>query len=95
VEPETRYVKVGDVHLAYQIVGDGPVELAGGRIRGIAVHIGSRVASLAERDEVVVSSTVHDLVAGSGILFSDRGTHGLKGVPGEWHLFAAAEASPA
>ena len=55
---------------------------------GLAVHIGARVASLAEPDQVVVSGTVKDLVAGAGIQFADRGAHSLKGVPGEWRLFA-------
>jgi pimeloyl-ACP methyl ester carboxylesterase/class 3 adenylate cyclase len=67
----------------------GEVELAGSDVRGIAVHIGARVAALAGAGEVLVSSTVKDLVAGSGIDFDDRGVHSLKGVPGEWHLYAA------
>jgi pimeloyl-ACP methyl ester carboxylesterase len=67
----------------------GEVELVGPDIRGIAVHIGARVAALAEAGEVLVSSTVKDLVAGSGIDFEDRGRHELKGVPGDWHLWAA------
>ena len=54
---------------------------------GIAVHIGARVAALAGPDEVLVSSTVRDLVAGSGLQFVDRGLHRLKGVPDEWRLF--------
>jgi class 3 adenylate cyclase len=53
------------------------------------VHIGARVAAAARPGEVLVSSTVKDLVAGSGLRFDDRGTHELKGVPGEWRLFAA------
>jgi len=68
----------------------GEVELTGDRVRGIAVHIGARVAAAAQPSEVLVSSTVKDLVAGSGIRFADRGAHVLKGIPGEWHLFAAA-----
>lgn len=67
----------------------GEIELTGDRIRGIAVHIGARVAAAAQPSEALVSSTVKDLVAGSGIRFADRGTHVLKGIPGEWHLFAA------
>jgi class 3 adenylate cyclase len=67
----------------------GEVELIGDDIGGIAVHIASRLSSLAGRSEVLVSSTVKDLVAGSGIAFEDRGTHTLKGVPDEWRLFAA------
>ena len=58
------------------------------RASGLAVHIGARVAALAAAGEVLVSSTVRDLVAGSGFTFDDRGTRVLKGVPDEWHLFA-------
>jgi class 3 adenylate cyclase len=65
----------------------GECELIGDDVGGIAVHIAARVASTAEPDEVLVSSTVRDLVAGSGLRFADRGMHGLKGVPGEWRLF--------
>lgn len=68
----------------------GEIELAGDHIRGIAVHIGARVAALAGPREVLVSSTVKDLVAGSGIEFEDRGEHSLKGVPGTWRIFLAA-----
>jgi class 3 adenylate cyclase len=66
----------------------GEAERIGDKLGGIAVHIGARVAGLAQSGEVLVSSTVHDLVAGSGIVFADRGVHQLKGIPGEWHLFA-------
>lgn len=66
----------------------GECEVIGEKIGGIAVHIGSRVAAMAGPGEVWISSTVRDLVAGSGLRFGDRGTHTLKGVPGEWHLFA-------
>jgi pimeloyl-ACP methyl ester carboxylesterase len=66
----------------------GECELIGDDIGGIAVHIAARVAASAEPDEVMVSSTVKDLVAGSGLQFADRGAHNLKGVPGEWRLFA-------
>lgn len=66
----------------------GEVELRGDDVGGIAVHIGARVASVAESGEVLVSRTVKDLVAGSGIAFTDRGTHVLKGVPDEWQLYA-------
>jgi class 3 adenylate cyclase len=55
----------------------------------MAVHIGARIAALAGPGEVLVSSTVKDLVVGSGIEFQDRGIHALKGVPGDWHLYAA------
>jgi len=65
----------------------GECELIGDDIGGIAVHIGARVAATAAPDEVLVSSTVKDLVAGSKLEFVDRGAHNLKGVPGEWRLF--------
>jgi len=68
----------------------GEVELLDGDLGGIAVHIGARVAALAGAGEVLVSSTVKDLVVGSGLTFDDRGLHRLKGVPDEWHLFAVA-----
>jgi class 3 adenylate cyclase len=66
----------------------GECEIIGDDVGGIAVHIASRVSSLAGAGEVLVSSTVKDLVAGSGIAFSDRGSHALKGIPDEWRLFA-------
>ena len=65
----------------------GECELIGDDVGGIAVHIGARVAATAAPDEVLVSSTVKDLVAGSKLQFVDRGAHSLKGVPGEWRLF--------
>ena len=68
----------------------GECELLDGKVAGIAVSIGARVAALAQPGEVLVSQTVKDLVAGSGLKFDDRGTHTLKGVPGEWQLYAAA-----
>jgi class 3 adenylate cyclase len=67
----------------------GECELIDDNVGGIAVHTASRVAALARPGEVLVSHTVKDLVAGSGIRFESRGTHTLKGVPGEWPLFAA------
>jgi class 3 adenylate cyclase len=67
----------------------GEIELTDRDIGGVSVHIGARVGAAAEPGEVVVSSTVKDLVAGSGISFTDRGTQTLKGVPGERHLFTA------
>jgi class 3 adenylate cyclase len=73
-------------------VHTGEVELADGSIAGIAVHTGARVAALAGAGEVLVSSTVKDLTAGSGIEFEDRGEHELKGVPGEWRLYAVTRA---
>jgi class 3 adenylate cyclase len=66
----------------------GEIELIGDDVAGIAVHIGVRVLAQASGGEVLVSSTVKDLVAGSGIDFIDRGEHELKGVPGAWRLFA-------
>lgn len=68
----------------------GECEVMGEKIGGIAVHVGARVAAVARPGEVLVSHTVRDLVAGSGIRFEDRGTHELKGVPGAWPLFAVA-----
>ncbi|MDO8612486.1 MAG: adenylate/guanylate cyclase domain-containing protein [Dehalococcoidia bacterium] len=73
----------------------GECELIGDDVGGIAVHIGARVAATAGPDEVLVSSTVKDLVAGSGLRFEDRGVHTLKGVPEEWRLFAVDNASAA
>jgi class 3 adenylate cyclase len=73
----------------------GEVELSGDDVRGIAVHIAARVMAEAAPREVLVSSTVKDLVAGSGIEFEDRGARVLKGVPGEWHLFSVVPAAVA
>jgi class 3 adenylate cyclase len=70
----------------------GECELRGDDIGGIAVHIGARVSALAGPNEVLVSSTLRDLVIGSGLEFEERGAHELKGVPGEWRLFAVASA---
>jgi class 3 adenylate cyclase/alpha-beta hydrolase superfamily lysophospholipase len=67
----------------------GECELVDGKVTGIAVHTGARVAAHAGPGEVLVSSTVKDLVAGSGLQFEDRGVHELKGIPGEWRLYAA------
>ena len=71
-------------------VHSGEVEVIGDHLGGIAVHIGARISALAGPDEVLVSQTVKDAVIGSGITFDDRGTHELKGVPGEWQLYALA-----
>ena len=68
----------------------GECEIRGDDIGGIAVHIGARVSALAGANEVLVSSTLRDLVIGSGLEFEEHGAHELKGVPGEWHLFAVA-----
>lgn len=70
----------------------GEVEIMGEGIGGIAVHIGARVAATAGSGEILVSSTVRDLVAGSGLTFEDRGSHHLKGVHDEWRLFAVVRA---
>jgi class 3 adenylate cyclase len=67
----------------------GECEVRGDDLAGLAVHIAARVGALAGPDEVLVSSTVKDLVAGSGITFRERGEHELKGVPDPWRLFAA------
>ena len=69
--------------------------MRGDDVGGIAVNIGARVADAASAGEVVVSSTVRDLVAGSGIAFDERGEQVLKGVPDRWRLFAVADASGA
>jgi class 3 adenylate cyclase/pimeloyl-ACP methyl ester carboxylesterase len=69
----------------------GECELVDGKVAGIAVHTGARIAAEARPGEVLVSSTVKDLVAGSGLAFEDRGAHRLKGIPGKWRLFAVEE----
>lgn len=69
----------------------GEVDIGGGKPTGIAVVIGSRIAAAASAGEILVSSTVKDLVAGSGLSFDARGEHELKGVPGSWGLFALSE----
>jgi pimeloyl-ACP methyl ester carboxylesterase len=70
----------------------GEIERDGRQVAGLGVHIGARVMAAARPDEVVVSGTVRDLVAGSGLGFADRGVHHLKGVPGDWRLFTVIEA---
>jgi class 3 adenylate cyclase len=70
----------------------GEIEVVGDQVRGIAVHIGERTAGLAGPGEVLVTSTVKDLVAGSGIEFEARGEHALRGVPGEWRIFRVLSA---
>jgi class 3 adenylate cyclase len=69
----------------------GECELRNGDIAGLAVHVAARISSRAAPSDVLVSRTVADLVAGSGLRFSDRGDHELKGVPGEWHILAATK----
>lgn len=66
----------------------GELGFAGGKPVGLAVHVGARIGALAAAGEVLVSGTVKDLVAGSGLVFTDRGSHALKGVPDEWRVFA-------
>ena len=68
----------------------GECEISGDKVVGIAVYIAARVSALAAPGEILVSNTVKDLVAGSGLSFSDRGTHTLKGIPGEWRVLAAS-----
>jgi len=72
-------------------IHSGEVEVIGADVGGMAVNIGARVGAIAGPGEVLVSSTVRELVVGSGIEFEPRGTHELKGAPGEWRLFAVAE----
>jgi class 3 adenylate cyclase len=71
----------------------GEVEVMGGKVGGIAVHAASRVLSLARPGQIYVTGIVHDVVAGSDIRFADEGVHELRGVPGEWRLFAVEEAA--
>lgn len=71
----------------------GECELIDGKVAGIAVHTGARVAAQAQPGEVLVSRTVKDLVAGSGLVFQDRGQYELKGIPGDWQLFAVEGSS--
>ena len=68
----------------------GECEVRGDDIGGIGVHIGARVSALAGANDVLVSSTLGDLAIGSDLEFEERGVHELKGVPGEWRLFAVA-----
>lgn len=72
-------------------VHTGEIELQPDDIAGLAVHIGARISAAAGPGEVLVSGTVKDLVVGSGLSFDDRGSHELKGVPGEWRIFAVAQ----
>ena len=84
-----KYARSGEVHIAYRVFGDGPRDLV--LIPGTLSHAeltGARIAAAARPQEILVSGTVRDLVAGSGIRFDDRGSHALKGVPGDWRLFA-------
>jgi class 3 adenylate cyclase len=67
----------------------GEIEMRGGDITGIAVHAAARIMAKSQSSEVLVSRVVTDLVAGAGLSFSERGSHELKGLPGQWDLFAA------
>lgn len=89
-----RAVKSGLARLGLEIragVHTGECELVGADVAGLAVHVASRVESAAEPGEILVSSTVRDLAAGSGLDFIDRGARELKGISGTWQLFAVAE----
>jgi DNA-binding NarL/FixJ family response regulator len=87
--------KIGALGIEVRIgLHSGEVELRGDDVGGIAVHIGARVTESASAGDIIVSSTVKDLVTGSGIGFLDRGGHILKGVPGRWRLFAVANPDP-
>jgi len=81
--PETQYTEVADARIGHQTVGDGPIDLV--FVHGMASNI-----ETAGPSEVLVSSTVKDLVVGSGLNFDGRGSHELKGVPGEWRLYRVA-----
>jgi class 3 adenylate cyclase len=85
-------VRILDIEIRVGI-HTGEIELRGSDIGGIAVHIGARVAALARPSEILVSQTVTDLVAGSGIRFDKRGPHKLKGVPGTWRLYSVLQHS--
>jgi class 3 adenylate cyclase len=72
----------------------GEFEMRDGKLSGVAVHIGARVVALADPGEVLVSSVVRDLTAGSGLVFDDVGKHHLKGIPQPWRLFRARDTTP-
>jgi class 3 adenylate cyclase len=80
---------MGEIGVGLRIgMHTGECDVVGDKLRGIAVHIGARVASKARAGEIIVSQTVKDLTAGSALEFEDRGAHELKGVPGEWRLYS-------
>jgi class 3 adenylate cyclase len=88
--------EVEDLGLAIRVgLHTGECELVGGDVAGIAVHIGARVMTSAEPGQVLASSTVKDLVVGSGLEFEDRGLHALRGVPDAWRLYALERSSVA
>jgi len=90
MKPETRYARRGDDWASTSEPGYvlANAKILGSMFSGVAVHIGARIAAPASAGEVLVSGTVHDLVAGSGLRFEDRGLHVLKGVPGGWRVYA-------
>jgi class 3 adenylate cyclase len=96
ISPSAALACADDIVEAVRVLGievrvgihAGEVEVRGGDVAGMAVHIGARVAGLAGPSEVLVSSTVRDIVTGSRRRFADRGEHQLKGVPGQWRLYA-------
>jgi class 3 adenylate cyclase len=69
----------------------GEIEASGEKVAGVAVHIGARVMAQAGAGEVLASGTMHDLTVGAGLTFEPRGVHALRGVPGEWLLYRAAD----
>lgn len=75
-------------------VHTGECEIRAGDLAGMAVHIGARVGACAQSGEVLVSGTVKDLVVGSDLRFEDRGVRELRGVPGEWRLYALTASQP-
>jgi class 3 adenylate cyclase len=88
----TLHEELGALGLQVRVgIHTGECERIDGKLGGIAVPIGARIMGLARAGDVLVSSTVRDLVAGSGLEFEDRGTHELKGVPGEWRLYAVRD----
>jgi class 3 adenylate cyclase len=94
VGPDIRYARNDDVAIAYQVVGGGERDLVfvPDYVSNLVyVSTGARVAAAAETGEVVISQTVKDLVAGSGLSFDERGEHELKGVPGTWRIHAAVQ----
>jgi class 3 adenylate cyclase len=89
IEDLRRSRPIGEA--SYAGIHTGEVELVGDDVEGIAVHTGARVSAMASPAEVLVNSTVKDLVAGSGLTFEDAGEHELKGVPDRWHLYRVVE----
>jgi class 3 adenylate cyclase len=81
---------MGEIGLELRIgIHAGECEIVGDKLRGIAVHVGARVAATANPGEILVSQTVQELLAGSPVKFEDRGSHELKGIPGMWRLYSA------